>query len=198
MSFNQLLLSSILLFAGGCGYQWHTDFPEGYRPVIAVPYIQDDEDGSLTEQIVLCLQNSGLATVSASKGDYRLNVQLVKNFNQQIGYRRDKQKIKNEIQKNLVAAEQRRTANVEVTLFQGSSDKIAFGPYRFSVWADYDYVDGDSYQDLTFPGPSGAPIVVLPFSLGQLEEIEAAKFAATKPLYRKLAQKIVDVISAEW
>jgi hypothetical protein len=199
MRFSQIVVfSSLLLCAGGCGYQWRSDFPQGSRPVIAVPFIHDDEDGSLTEEVVLRLQSSGLAKVSATKGDFRLIVTIDKNFNQQIGYRRDPQKIKNEIQKNLISAEQRRTIDVQVTLFHSDTEKIAFGPYKLSVWADYDYVDGDSYKDLTFPGPFGAPIIVLPFSLGQLEEIESAKLAATKPLYRKLAQKIVDVISAEW
>lgn len=197
MRLNQLILSSLFCLAG-CGYQWHNEFPLNERPVIAVPFISGDEDGSMTQEIVLRLQSSGLARVSSSKGDYRLALEINKDLNSQIGYRRDPQKIKNEIQKNLLAAEQRRTLDVTMTLFCGNTEEIAYGPYKFSVWADYDYVDGDSYQDLAFPSPSGNPIVVLPFSLGQLEELESAKLAAVKPLYRKLAQKIVDVISAEW
>ncbi len=197
-SLFQLLLSSLLLIASGCGYQWQRDLPLGHRPVIAVPFIPGDEDGLLTGEIISRLASSGLAKVSASKGDYRLALTMIGNCNTQIGYRRDPQKIKNNIQKNLLAAELRKTIDVEVTLFHGSTEDIAYGPYKISAWADFDYVDGDSYQDLTFKGASGVSMPVLPFSLGQLEDVESAELAAVKPLYSKLAQKIVDVISAEW
>jgi len=193
-----IALLSFSFVAGGCGYQWGRQFPEDARPIISVPFIAGDEDGSLTAEIISRLESSGLAKVSTSNGNYRLVLSILGNCKNQIGYRRDRQKIKSHIQKNLVAAELRKTMDVEVILFQGNTENIAFGPYKISAWSDYDYVDGDSYQDLTFPGPTGAPILVLPFSLGQLEDVESAELAAAKPLYRKLAQKIVDVISAEW
>jgi len=203
MRFNPLILNRLYLFiwllgATGCGYQWHSDYPSNVRPVIAVPFVPGDEEGLLTEEIIGRLSSSGLAKVAASKGDYRLSFKILGQCGSQIGYRRDPQKIKNNIQKNLLAAEMRKTITAEVTLFEGTTENIALGPYQISAWADYDYLDGDSYQDLTFPGPHGAPILVLPFSLGQLEDAESAALAATKPLYRKLAQKIVDVIFAEW
>ncbi len=189
-----LLLSSL----SGCGYQWSRDLPLGYRPVIAVPFIPGDEEGMLTGEIISRLASSGLAKVSTSKGDYRLSLTILGNCNSQIGYRRDPQKIKNEIQKNLLPTELRKTMDVEVTLFHGNTQNIAYGPYKISAWADFDYVDGDSYQDLTYKDPSGIRKPVLPFSLGQLEDRASAELAAVKPLYSKLAQKIVDVISAEW
>ena len=189
---------TLSLVAGGCGYQWERQFPEGNRPIISVPFVRGDEDGSLTAEIISRLESSGLAKVSTANGNYRLVLTILGNCKNQIGYRRDRQKIKSHIQKNLVSAELRKTMDVEVTLFHGTTEDIAFGPYKISAWSDYDYVDGDSYQDLTFPGPKGEPILVLPFSLGQLEDVESAELAAAKPLYRKLAQKIIDVISAEW
>ena len=198
MLFNRLLLSSGLLFATGCGYQWHSEYSAAPRPVVVVPYIPGDESGLLTTEIISCLQTSGLAKVSATHGDFRLGLKILGERKDQIGYRRDPQKIKNEIQKNLLAAELRKTIDVEVTLFHGNTEEIAFGPYLISSWYDYDFVDGDSYQDLTFPGPLGVPVEVLPFSLGQLEDLAAAETAASKPLVHKLAQKIVDVISSEW
>lgn len=72
------------------------------------------------------------------------------------------------------------------------------GPLRFMADVDYDYVDGDSLQDLQFQNAEGQHLIVLPFSLGQLEPQEAAHEAAQKPIYQKLSQKIVDAISAQW
>ena len=193
------ILLSCLFFLGGCGYRWNYEFPNEVRPVIAVPYIHGDEDGALTAEIISRLVSSGIAKVCASKGDFRLQLVIISDCENQIGYRRDPQKIKQNIQKNLLAAELRKTMNVELTLFHGDTENIALGPYKISAWIDFDYVDGDSFQDLTFPGGvAGAPIPVLPFSLGQLEEVGSARLAATNPLYCKLAQKIVDVISREW
>lgn len=191
-----LLLSSALL--NGCGYHWHSEFPLGRRPLIVVPFIPGDEEGALTAMIIARLETSGLAKVSASHGDFDLAVKLLGDKGTQIGYRRDPQKIKNNIQKNLVCAELRKTVDIEVALLQRGTKHIAYGPYKISASTDYDYVDGDSLKDLTFPGPGGVLIPVVPFSLGQLEDLQSAELAATNPLYHKLAQKIVDVISSEW
>lgn len=194
----RLLLYSVPLVWVGCGYRWHYDYPGHERPTLAVPFIPGDEDGSLTSEIVSRLETSGIVDVTARSGDLRLDVQISQIRSDQIGYRRDPQKIKQQIQKNLLASEQRKTLDAIATIFRKDTDEIVYGPYRISVSSDYDFVDGDSYQDLTFIDASGALVEVLPFSLGQLEAIDSAQEAATKPLYRKLAQKIVDAISAEW
>jgi hypothetical protein len=98
--------------------------------------------------------------------------------------------------RNLLAVEGRRNMTLEAILYRGS--EIAAGPYKVSAGADYDYLDGDSIQDLTFTAPTGATLTVLPFSLGQLEPPEAAQEAAAKPLYARLAQKIADALSMAW
>ena len=84
-----------------------------------------------------------------------------------------------------------------VTLYQGS--KVLFGPKRIEAIADYDYVDGDCVKDLVLDDTDlSKPIpiqqTVLAFSLGQLEPQETALDASCRPLYRKLSQKILDLI----
>ncbi len=86
---------------------------------------------------------------------------------------------------------------IEVVFYEGDSDQIAYGPYAITASSDYDYIDGDSIQDLTFVDTQGVFTTVLPFSLGQLEPVESAQEAATQPLYRRLAQKIVDRFLAD-
>lgn len=187
-----LLLLSVLI---GCGYHWQQ---MGEIPSIAIPFVPDDEDGALTNEIATALTNSGLATVHYRDADYRLEVKIKNIDSETTGFRRDPQKIRGKVRKNLVACEARKTVTLEATFFEGKSEKIAFGPYIVAADADYDYIDEDSLQDLAFINSEGAPTVVLPFSLGQLESSETARDAATRPLYRHLAQKLVDAFAAEW
>lgn len=198
---NQLPFLLIIIFslcAGGCGYRWHYDYPGGNRPSLMVPFIRGDDEALLTSEIMTTIDASGIVDIVPKGGDYRLEVCLKGLTNSQIGYRRDPQKIHGKVKKNLLASEGRRTLSVEVCLYRGMSQELAFGPYLLTVDADYDYVDGDSLKDLTFRAHSGKLVEVLPFSLGQLESIESAQEATQKALYRKISQKIVDVISAEW
>lgn len=182
----------------GCGYQWQPDFPNHQRPILVIPYATGDDDGTLTAEVIRTITASGIANVHSRGGDYRLAIAILNSDNQTVGYRYDKQKVSGEIKKNIVSCEGRRSITAEVTLYKGSSDDIAAGPYKITADADYDYVDGDSIQDLAFINSEGIPTTVLPFSLGQLESIEAAQEAAGKPLYEKLAQKIADTIFSVW
>lgn len=188
----------LLILLSSCGYRWHYDYPEGHRPTVSVPLIKGDADASLTSEIISSLDSSGVVKVARKGADYRLEVRLLSRETDQIGYRRDPQKIQGEVVTNLLASEARNTLHAKVTLYHRNTDQIAFGPYFLNADTEYDYVDGDSLQDLTFISSSGALEEVLPFSLGQLESVESAYEASAKPIYRKLSQKIVDVISSEW
>jgi hypothetical protein len=188
----------LVILLTGCGYRWQPDYPEKIRPTITVLFVNGDEEGFLTAEIISCLSVSGLVDVIHRGGDYRLEVFIKAGGNETIGFRRDPQKVDGKVRKNLLACEGRRAMAIEAILFRGNSQEIAYGPYLITADVDYDYVDGDSVQDLTFLGPDGKLITVLPFSLGQLESVESAQEAAGRPLYCRVAQKIVDAISSEW
>lgn len=183
-----------------CGYRWQPECPNenDSRPTISVPYVSGDADGSLTAEIVRALAASGVGEVQQWGARYQLQVSIVAAEGQTIGYRRDRQQISGESQKNLVASERRKTMAVKAALYESQSGKIISGPFRIEAYSDFDYVDGDSIQDLVFIASNGIRQVVLPFSLGQLEPSEAAEEAAMRPLYVKIAKKIIDSIYAEW
>lgn len=185
----------LLSLCAGCGYQWQQSRE---IPTIAIPFIHDDEDGALTNALATALTNSGLASVHYKDANYRLEVKIRGVDTEVTGFRLDPQKIKGKVRKHLLSCEERKTVSLEATFYEGKSEKIAFGPYTVSADADYDYIDEDSLQDLAFVNSEGIPTVVLPFSLGQLEPRESARDAATRPLYCRLAQKIVDAFAAEW
>ena len=179
---------------GGCGYRWTAQ--DGQR-TISIPYIIGDSDGAFTAELIQqCCRSTNLSV--ASDGRYRLEVKVVQDSVDPLGYRRDPQKIDGKIRKHLTQNEERRTILVEVSLFDQQDQQPVFGPKRLSADVDYDYVDGDSLNDLQFQNAEGERWIVLPFSLGQLESQEAAHEASQRPLYQKLSQKIVDVISAQW
>lgn len=166
------------------------------RPTLSIPFVQGDEDGALTAEITEAISASGLADVRSYEGEYTLEVSIVGEETSNIGFRVDPQKVYGKVRKNLLAIEGRRSMTIEALLCSGG--EAIRGPYRLTADADYDYVDGDSAQDLTFVDAAGARLTVLPFSLGQLESSESAALASTRPLYRRLAQKVVDAISSEW
>jgi hypothetical protein len=185
----------LVLLMASCGYRWQTaEGMEGGLPTISVPYVDGDSDGALTGELIRALAVSGVGDIRSFGARYRLQVAVLSANNQTIGYRRDRQQIDGKSKKNLVSSEARRSLVVEATLYEEISGRIVCGPFRVDADVDYDYVDGDSVQDLTFLGSDGVSRVVLPFSLGQLESVEAAQEAAARPLYVRLAKKIVDVM----
>ncbi len=195
---NCKLLLGLISILSGCGYRWQSEDASFARPTVTVPYVVGDEEGRLTASIIEALSTSRTMVVKPHGGDLRLEVTVVGHSSQQIGYRRDPQDVYNTLRKNLLASEGRRTLTTTITLYKGASTEVVTGPYQVSVYADYDYVDGDSLQDLTFINAQGQQQTVLPFSLGQLEPKEAAYDAAATPLYFKIAHKIADMLDAEW
>ncbi len=183
----------LLILLSGCSYHWTPNFVGGDRPTLSVPFVDEDADGMLTAQLIAAISTSGIADVKSIGGHYTLQVVILNEETEKIGFRIDQQKVDGSLRKDLFASEARRSITAEVSLLQGG--EVVKGPFKISADAEYDYVDGDAIQDLTFVDSQGTLRTVLPFSLGQLEPSESAAKAASTPLYRKLSQKIVDVIS---
>lgn len=179
-----------LLFFSSCGYHWN----QASVVTVSVPYVVGDDDGTLTSHVIRSITALGSAKVVREGADYLLKINIAEDQNETVGYRRDKQKVGGKISKNIVSCEGRRTIKVNAVLYEGGSDTIAAGPYLITADSDYDYVDGDSIQDLAFTNSDGIFTPVLPFSLGQLESIEAAQEATSRNLYEKIAQKIADTV----
>jgi len=186
-------LICLLLILSGCSYRWAAD--EGRT--MSIPFVQGDEDGTLTAELIRSFDSAGPVRVG-SDGRYRLDVAIVREQVDSLGFRRDPQEIRGKIHKDLVQNEVRKTMTVEVALFENGKKDPILGPFLLSSYVDMDYVDGDSLPDLQFQNAKGVKTTVLPFSLGQLESQESAIEAAQRPLYKSLSQKIVDVISSQW
>ncbi len=167
------------------------------NPSITVPYVEKDVSGYFTSELIQELSYSSNLRYKYSDGDYILCVKIIDSNTSQIGYKYDRNN-ENIRQNNLRATEGRQKVTARVELIDKASQSVKFGPFDISASYDFDYVDPDSLNDLSFIDASGNRKTVLAFSLGQLESIESAKQAALRPLYHKLAKKIVDAISTYW
>ena len=164
---------------------------------VSVPYIKQDLSGHFTSELIKNLSYSSNLSYKYSNSDYVLCVKIIDSNTSQIGYKYDRNN-ENVRQNNLRATEGRQKITASVELVDRISNSTKFGPFEVSASADFDYVDPDSLNDLSFIDPSGNRTTVLAFSLGQLESTENAKEAVSKPLYEQLSKKIVDAISAYW
>lgn len=188
------LFLAIALLNTSCSYRWSDLNNTSTTPIIGIPYIQGDEDGSFTAELVRTITSLGIAKVQKNNQKYILKVQIQDLGTQTIGYRWDKQKVSGELKDNIVDCEARRSLKAEFSLIDPQNSNVLLGPYTVEAAAEYDYVDGDSIHDLQFTNSYGIKTLVLPFSLGQLEPKESALEASTKPLYKKLSQKIADCL----
>ena len=189
------LFSGLLLLTISCGYRWQQE--GAYAPSISVPFIKGDEDGQLSSEVARAFALSGVDQLRSHEGNYRLKIAVIDSCSETVGFRKDRQKVNGKNKRNMVACEARKTLKAEVTLLKGNGEEVIFGPEMIEADVDFDYVDSDCYKDLTFVDPEGITQAVLPFSLGQLEPYESAQDAAMCPLYRSLAQKIVDMVSSK-
>ena len=164
---------------------------------ICIPYIKDDFNGSLTNELIKQISYCPNITYKNSNAKFLLNVKILSNTNEKIGYKyyRDN---KYERKNFLMATEGRQVVIAEIKLIDINADKVIFGPYNVSADSEFDYVDQDSISDLSFIDAAGNRKTVLSYSLGQLESFENAKEGALRPLYEKLSKKIVDLIVTYW
>lgn len=177
---------SLLPLLNSCGYHWGSMDSE---KSIAIPYVYGDEDGSFSSELIHCFASGG--SYVREGAPHRLEVAIVQTQNETISYRIAPQKIDGKVKKQIVGDQDRKIVTAEFSLFEG--EKLVFGPHRVQASIDYDYYNGDSYQDLSFEY-GGKRLTALAFSLGQLESSEAAQQAASLPLYKRLSKKIFDCV----
>ncbi|MCI0381725.1 MAG: hypothetical protein L0207_01545 [Chlamydiae bacterium] len=190
------MLSYFFLFflLTSCGYRLDTPLGFESKPSISVPFVNGDFEGKLTNAIVQALCESGSFRYQKHDGRLNLLVTVFGGGDERIGFRYDRNPKTGKRRHNLIGTENRRTILVEVKVIDTFSDKILLGPSNIAAEVDYDYVDGSSIVDLSFINLQGIRETVISFSLGQLDSKDGASIDALSPLYRIVAQKIVDGI----
>ncbi|MEM1283360.1 MAG: hypothetical protein AAGG81_07385 [Chlamydiota bacterium] len=183
--YQLLALSFFCILFTGCGYRLgQGSIPDTYD-TISVPYVCGDIDGALTSAIIKEIEaNSGLSYTNHC-GSLILSINLLDLRDQNIGFRYDRDK-RDRVTDCIVPTETRITAIVEVKVIEACSGKIVMGPVILSSNKDFDH---DYYSSR-----NGVNI----FSLGQLNDIDAARDAVKTPLNRALARKIVEYVNESW
>ncbi len=179
-----------LLLLCSCGYRYKEGDPlEGSGAIsLMVPYISGDSEALFNNELAYSLSTSGQFHVVQSGGALLLKVEIVSDTHDRIGFRYDRDNPGAHLEKNLLGVEARRTLVVAISLLDGVSGRILFGPEKVKSYVDYDYTDPGSPRDLLFSKKEP----IMPFSLGQLDSAEGAYDAAAKPIFRKISHKIVE------
>ncbi len=183
----------------GCGYRFQDEKLSEGPVTITVPYIRGDIEGQLNTELARILSSDPHFELRQNGGKVTLEVAVINDGNERIGYRYDRNPSSGKRRQNIIATESRRNLTVEVKLIDSYTHETIIGPVQVKARADYDYVDSNSVRDLTFTNSGGAAQTVIDFSLGQLDAIEGAHDDAAIPIYRQLAHKIVDgIVSQGW
>lgn len=190
-----LLLASLLsLSLTSCGY--HTAASDD-KTTISIPYVEGDNQGQLTAEIIRQFTNLDIYDFVKQDGDLVLKVALVGDQSDIVGFQYDRTNKKGKVERNLMPTENRRVLTAQVTLTDACTNEIVLGPLDISANGDFDYIDVNSLKALSFIDPQGKREKVINFSLGQLDSIEGAQDSVLTPIYRQLAQKIAAAVDAK-
>ncbi|MBS3905006.1 MAG: hypothetical protein KGZ39_06745 [Simkania sp.] len=183
----------ILCLCSSCGY--HFEGPSRAQDVVtlSIPYVTGDSNGLITDELIKAFAASGAYQYRSEGGSLELRVSLVDHNTEQLGWRYQRN-VNGELKHELIATEARRHLTADVTLLDGVTEEILYGPVTIQAYADYDYYEPDSIQDLSFIDSFGVRQTSVRYSLGQLDSSEGASDAVLTPLGRQLAKKIVDRI----
>ena len=180
------LLVVLLILSAGCGYHLKTKSDQSSLTV-SVPYFEGDGDGRITAQVVEVIASETPFRYVTGKGDYILCGKITHNDTSQIGYKYDRTP-DGVLENRLVPDEGRRNIVVDFTLKK--NDETILGPITVSGSGNFDFVNPDTINDLSFTNASGTTQSVLTFSLGQLDAKEGASDAALNVAYAEIASKI--------
>lgn len=177
-----LVLSAIPL---SCQYQFGRGDLSNRYTTLSIPYAEGDEEGELTAEVIRKISQSGALRYVSSGGDLILKIKWIDLRDENIGFRYDRRK-RGELKKSLIPSETRLSALVEVSVIEAASGQVIRGPARIKTAVDFDHDYYSSHHGINI------------FSLGQLNDIDAAYDAVMHPLNRQLAERIVDYVINSW
>ena len=194
MRFRTFVMGVASVFMSSCGYHYTSQQDSSAGSSITIPYIDGDLDATLNNALVYQLSASGQFAPVQSGGDLTLKIEILSDEKSRIGFRYDRDNVKGAREKNLLGSEDRRLITVQVSLFEVGGGQPLIEPFKVSAFADYDYIDPGSPEDLLYTPSSGSSQSVIQFSLGQLDSYEGASDDASSLVFRKIAKKVTLIL----
>lgn len=189
-----LLLSLLLL--SSCGYRYNESPLLSRYSSLSIPYVKGDREGELTNALIKEIALSTPLLYLSQGGELILEGEIVADHRETIGYRYDRKAVSGKRVRRLVADERRREVVFRFSLRDRSSQEIIYGPVEVSAQTDYDFLNTDSLQEVSFMNGEGGRENTLFFSLGQLDSSEGASDGAKKPLYERVARRVAEGIDS--
>lgn len=185
MSLRLVWVLFLSLVVAGCGYRFgHGGLPTQYRS-ITVPYVDGDQDGSLTAEIIRQFSTSGAFEYKRCGGDLILKVELLDFRDENIDFRYYRNK-EDKLTSETIPVETRLTVLAQVVVIDAATGVSVLGPAKIEDYTDFNH-DYYSTRD-----------AINVFSLGQLTDFDEAYDAAQRPLNQSLAKKIVHYVCDSW
>ena len=186
LSSSSLLALLTLFSLQGCGYRstLQSNALSSYHS-ISVPYIEGDNEGYITSQVIEALCSSGAWKYRTYQGELVLKVKILGTKVEDVGYDRSFN-ANNQVERWMVPNERLLSILAEVQVLDSSTHKVVFGPKAVSANVKFDF-DPEYNEDN-----------LVPFSLAQYNFVENAERSAKTPLNAKLAKNIVDALINDW
>lgn len=178
-------ISSILVFLCACSYHPGFEGPCPQYRTISVPFITDDVDGALTNDVIRRLSRISPFEYQPCGGDLILQASILEVRDENIGFSYDVTH-RGRMTKSIIPTETRLTMLLEVSLVDAVSGEVILGPNRLRGCVDFDHEYESSRNSINI------------FSLGQLSDYDDAYDEAFDPLNRIMARKIVDFVCDGW
>ena len=178
----------------GCNYTSPSNQFGDEVAVMTVPLIRGDEDGYLRIGLAREISQTPGYAYSSSDGSYRVDVKIVKDSAETIGYAWDEKPITGEFIQRLYPNEARRNVKAMVSVTDIQQNKVVIDPFEVVASTDYDFVNPTALKNIEFTGVDGEGHSVLQYSMGQLDSEEGARGEAFAALANNLSKMIMGAL----
>lgn len=144
---------------------------------VSIHFVSGDETGELTSRLIYAIEKIPDLQYVPDNGAYILEVKLLDEDKEKIGYRYQPHKDV-AAKGKIIPSEGRNHALVEVKVLDGTYRKCLLGPAYILGSCEYDHQNDSLNNNINA------------FSLGQLTDIDTTEDVLYMPLYRNTAEKV--------
>lgn len=184
MFYRNIIIIVLCFLSSGCGYHFISKPNISYT--LYIPYIEGDLNGDLTNILIQKITALGYCISRSESSDFIIQGRVKSDRVDPIGFQFDPKYKEN---KRVIANENRRTLELEFSILSGKTRDKLLGPYFVKEFIDYDFLDDYLCQDNIQNQQS-----YLNFSLGQLDNREAAFSACADPLFHKVTDRMSKIV----